>query len=198
MALTKAGVALDACQEIAQNALTEGGTGDVSGAYEATLLLQLALTTETAHTGTKVVVQVSGETSGDEDWVKFTEFVALVGTAAKENITNAPAAIGTTVFTVASTTGFITTGLRFIEDVTIFANSEWLYEKTYTTDTSVTMLDGSTRAHAVSSILYTGAESRTILIPASAQRVRVLYDNTYDADGSTVAVRSRLAEVTAI
>lgn len=198
MAPTKTDAILDACQEIAQNTLVEGATVDISDAYLAELAIQLALTTETAHTGTKVIVQVSTETSGDEDWVDWAQFVALVGTANSEVITNNPAAVATTALTVASTTGYVTTGWRFLEDVSTFANSEWLFQKTYVTNTSVTVVDGTTREHAQNSILYNVAEARVIRLPEGCVRARILYDNTYDADGSTIAVRSRSVEVTGV
>ena len=196
MALTKLGSPLDACQAVAQNVLVEGAVGDLDGAYEATLMLQLALTTETAHAGTRIVVQVSDNDAGDEDWFKLTAFMALQATAASEAITNAPAAIGTTVFTCASTTGFTAVGRRFLQDITVFANSEWLDQISYAAGVSITMVDGCARAHAQNSVLYTQADSRAILLPSTARRVRVLYDNTYAPTGSAIAVRSRITAVT--
>jgi len=35
-------------------------------------------------------------------------------------------------------------------------------------------------------------------IPDWAQRVRVVYDNTYDSDGATVAVRCRISKLTGV
>jgi hypothetical protein len=199
MALTKATVALDACQEIAQNTVLEGTTEEVSDAYDAVLYVWWALTNATAHTGTKVKVQVSTDTTGDEDWSDLTELVVGVGTTNLEVITNNPAAIGTTAFTCSSTTGYTAATWVFLEDVTTFANSEWLYLTAVAANTSVTAIDGSTREHAANSILNSQAGAMTpVAIPFSAQRVRVIYDNTYDADGATVAIKSQLVEVTAV
>lgn len=199
MALTKATVALDACQEIAQNTVLEGTTEEVSDAYDAVLYVWWALTNATAHTGTKIKVQISTDNSGDEDWSDLTELVVGIGTTNLEVITNNPAAIGTTVFTCSSTTGYTAGTWVFLEDVSTFANSEWLYLTTVTSNTSVTAIDGSTREHAQNSILNSVAGAMTpVVIPFSAQRVRVIYDNTYDADGATVAIKSQLVEVTAV
>ncbi len=60
MALTKSGIKQN-WVEVAQNALAEGATIDVSGNYDTPLIVQMALSTVTAHTGTKVTVEVSGE-----------------------------------------------------------------------------------------------------------------------------------------
>ncbi len=199
MALTKATTALDACQEIAQNTILEGTIEEVSDAFDAVLYIWWALTNATAHTGTKVKVQISTDTSGDEGWHDLTEIVFGVGTTNLEVITNNPAGAGTTVFTCASTVGYTVGTWVFIEDVSTFANSEWLLLVTVTTNTSVTAMDGSTRSHAVNSILNSVAGcAGPIPIPFGAQRIRVVYDNTYDADGATVAVKSQLVEVTAI
>jgi hypothetical protein len=202
MALTKSVAAVDTCQEIAQNTILEGATTDVSGIYEGALHIDFAITSDTTHTGTKIRVQVSCNTSGDDDWQDLYEFVSLTATSTdidSENITNNPAAVGTTAFTVASTTGFTTLGSwRFLEDVSTFANSEWMYQTAVVTNTSITVLDGSTRQHAQNSIFWTHAANYVVPIPMWANRVRIVYDNTYDADGATVAIRARISKVTAV
>ena len=197
MAKTQADAALDATQELAQNVITEGATADVSTYFEGMLSIWYALSNATAHTGTKILVQWSPDSSGDEDWHDLRSLVVGVGTTNLEVITNAPAAAGETVFTCASTIGYTVGTWVFLEDVSTFANSEWLYLTGVSSNTSVTSIDGSTREHAVSSILNSVAGCvQPIPIPSEAARVRVIYDNTYDADGATVAVKSQIGYAT--
>lgn len=200
MPLTKSSAELDAPAEVAQNAVREGTTLDVSDSYDTTLAIYTALCNTTAHTGTRVRVQVSHNASGDEDWSPLTEFIACVGTANSEVITNNPATAGTTVFTVADTTGYTADGILnvFLEDVSTFANSEWLLMVSHVSNTSITMQDGSTREHAQNSIFYNVAQVNFISVPFGVQRVRVIYDNTYDSDGATVATRCVRTKVTAV
>jgi hypothetical protein len=197
MALTKSVAALDACQEIAQNTVLEGATTDVSGCYEAMLHIWFALSNATAHTGTKIKIQVSANSSGNEDWTDYTEFVPITGTTNLEVITNNPLAAADTSITVASTTGYLV-GWIFLEDVTTFANSEWCFVTVVTTNTSLTIMDGVTREHAVNSICNSIAAVYTVGLPPATMRARIVYDNTYDADGATVAVRSAISKVTAL
>jgi hypothetical protein len=203
MALTKAVEAVDAWQEIAQDTVTEGTIVDLTSNYDSILHIDLAITTETAHTGTEILVQVSSAAADDEFWSTLKSFVSLIGTANSESITNDPLNAGEgdapDPITVASTTGYATNGTwLFLEDATI-ANSELVYQVDFVTDTSITVLNGVKRTHQNTADLYNLAiPHRPIQLPMSANRVRVVYNNTFDPDGSTVAIRSRLAKVTAI
>ena len=75
----------------------------------------------------------------------------------------------------------------------------------YAADT-ITVLDGLTNAQtAADSDFYTidtanvsAVGQYVVAIPQSANRVRVVYNNTYDTDGSTVYVRCRRSNVTAV
>jgi len=200
MALTKSVALVDACQEIAQNTMLEGAVVDVSGCYAAALHIDFAQTNATAHTGTKIRVQVSSNTpgGGDEDWHDLAEFTPAYGTTNLEAITNNPLAVGGTSITVASTTGYTPGMWVFLEDAT-FGNSEWVFVTVVTTNVSLTIVDGVTREHANTAVLNSIASRLPpIDIPDWAQRVRVVYDNTYDSDGATVAVRCRISKLTGV
>jgi len=191
--------AIDACVEVAQNAVYEGATTPVDPNYVTRLHCLLALTTETPHTGTKIMIQSSGVETGNRNWTTF-EFVRLVGTANSQVITNDPATVGTTVFTVADTTGYEDNGVRkvFLEDVNTFANSEWFELVSAASNTSLTVLDGSAIEHAVNSIFYNVAEDFEYDLPLGHDRFRVIVDNTYDDDGSTVAYQLDVTKVTGV
>ncbi len=70
---------------------------------------------------------------------------------------------------------------------------------------TVTILDNLTFTQQVDSVLY-GIDSATvsavgtyaIAMPFSASQARVIFNNQFDPDGSTVACRVRLSEVTSI
>ena len=142
---------------------------------------------------------VFGKATGDEDWTDLYAWLSITGTGTVEVITNNPLAAAGQSITVASTTGYTVNGSwRFLEDVSTFANSEWVFQTAYVADTSIAILDGVAREHAVNSIMNNIADNYTYDILDWANRVRIIYDNTYDADGATVAVRSALSKLTGI
>ena len=196
-ALTVTPSAVDEWAEVAQNAVREGATTTISDCYAANLHIEWSLSTETAHTGTKIEVQVSSHASSDEDWVIFNERTVGIGTANSEALGGAEAA-AQTVLEVASTTGLYDddeTRQIFIED-NVVANSEMCYLVSHVGNTSVTVQDGITNAHDASDTLFDIAGSFTVPIQVGYVRVRVIYDNTYDSDGSTIHTKCRITEVT--
>ena len=203
-AITKSSAEVDVWAEVAENALREGATTSVSDAYRATVTVSVASTHADAGEGMYIIVQTSATSSGDDDWTTVSggKVLALVGTANLETITNNPATAGTTVFTVASTAGYTTDGIQyvFIEDAADVTDSEIMQVVSSITDTSITVQDGSTTEHANTAVLSNLAEKYTFSIPMTANRVRVLYDNTFDSDGTapTVHTHATVDKVTGI
>lgn len=196
--ITKSGAAIDAWAEVLQNAIREGAIFDVSGNYGHGVHIDLALTSEVAHTGSEIIIQISSSSGDDEFWSDFLKFIGPTGTANAENITDNPLAAASTTIAVASTTGYATKAAwRFIEDATI-ANSELIWQTGYTTDTNITILDGTKRSHVLNTPMYNIAGTYYVRLPEEAQRVRVIINNTYDPDGATLATRTRLSRITAI
>ena len=199
--LTKSTAAIDEWAETAQNAVREGATTDVSGCYAATLHIEMALTSATAHTGTKIEIQLSSNTTGDEDWTTLTSFIGPTGTPNVEPQTENPLAAGQTTINCASTTGLYDddqTRWIFIEDTAAVANSEMVYLVSHVSDTSVTIQDGTTNEHAQNENMWDIAEKYTVSLPMTANRVRVIYDNTYDSNGATCHTKTRITKVTAL
>lgn len=182
---------------VAQGTVAESATLDTSGHYQTQLVIQAFLDSTTAHTGTEFRIQGSANTTGDEDWYDITQFVALIGTANSEAITNNPLAASSTTITCASTTGYTAGGWRAIEDGTL-ANSELIFQVGLTTDTNITILDGTTNEHAQSTNMWNIAISRSVFIGAPANRVRVVVNNTYDSDGSTLNYKVRSLDTSGI
>jgi len=196
MATTKTPANVQDWTAIAQNAVGESAVVDTSDAYEAILHVQAGLDTITAHTGTKFVIQISGATSGDEDWQNFTEFVELIGTAATDLIEDNPLTAGSTAITLTAHALTVLGKWLLIENGTL-ANSELIFESAQATN-SITCLDGTTNAHAVNTAIFNIAFTKDILLPIGVYRARVLVDNTYDADGSTLNYKVRITEVTVV
>lgn len=191
--------AVDEWAAVAQNTVREGATTSISAYYACSLHIDMAVTSTTVHTGTRIIVQVSSNTSGDEDWVDYYDFVGPTtggeGAANPEALAGAEAA-GQTVLGVVSTTG------RYDNDDGVFwifllddtvADSEMCLLVSHVVNTSVTVQDGLTNAHDASDILYDLAKNYIISIPPEFNRVRVIYDNTYDSDGSQVHCKTRIS-----
>ena len=194
--VTKAVESITDWTAVAQNTIVESATLDCA-LHEKTLLhIQAFLDTTTAHTGTRFIVQVSSNTSGDEDWQDYTEFVGLIGTAATDLIEDNPLPAGST--SIALTGHALTVRGKWlaIEDGTL-VNSELIFEVSSSAN-AVVILDGTTNAHAANVAIFNVALTQVVLIDASVNRVRVLIDNTYDSDGSTCNVRIRAGKVTSL
>lgn len=194
---TKTVAAVDEWANVAQNAVREGATVDVSGLDGAILHIDIALVAAVAHTGTAIIVQISSNTSGNEDWTELVRFSGPTGTANTEPITNNPLSAAATTATVADTGGLYEadeTRFVYIKDGTI-ANSELIFLVSAVVDTSITWLDGTTNEHAQTTPLWDIAKTYPIAIPWEANRVRVIIDNTFDADGAAVDTKTRISKV---
>lgn len=207
MALSKAMTVVQDWTAVAQNAIVESSERDVSGDHNMAVLIQAALDTITAHTGTEFIILINPHTSDDEDWFIWPGgFVELVGTALTENLTNNPLAAGQSTLTMADTAGFETNGSgideipgwRFIEDGVSLAASELIYQMAFVTDTSISWAGVNKNSHVQNTPLYNIAISKVVQLPMWAQRVKVIVNNAYDADGSTLNYRILVGEVTGV
>jgi len=181
---------------VAQNVIGESNEQDISDSLEATLVIQAALDTTTAHTGTKFIVQVAAAASGNEDWSNYAQFVGLVGTSATDLIEDNPLAAGSTSLTL---TGHVLTveGIWIlIEDATLI-NSELIFVASQAAN-AVVALDATTNAHVQNTAVFNVALTKTISFPASIGRIRLLVDNTYDDNGSSVNYKASIIEATEI
>ncbi len=197
-ALTKTSSSVDDWTACAANIINEGTTVDISDSYESVVHIQAALDSTTAHEGTKFIVQVSANTTGDEDWQNFTEFVELIGTAVTDLIEDNPLAAGSTSITLTAHTFTVEGKWLLIEDATL-ANSELVFVDSQSTN-AVVVLDGTTNAHVLNTAMYNVAFTKDVAIPLGYQRVRVVVDNSYDDDGtlSSLNYKIRITEVTGL
>lgn len=181
---------------VAQNTIGKSAELNLLGAYEAILHLQAALDTTTAHTGTKFIVQISGAASGDENWQDFVEFVALIGTAAADLIQGSTLVAGSTNIALTGHAFTVLGKWLFIEDGTL-ANSELVFESEQTTN-EIVILDGTANDHAVGVAIRNVAMVQNISLPKAATRARLIVDNTYDVNGSTLNYTARISKVTGL
>ena len=196
MALAKSSASVEDWNAVAQNTIEHSTVYDFSTAYVGFLQIQAALDTTTAHTGTKFVVQVLTNTSGDEDWSDLTQFIELIGTAATDLIENNPLNATETSITLTAHALTVVGKWLLIEDSTL-ANSELVFQ--IATDTNdIDILDGVTNAHVATTAIFNLAFVKNIYIPPPVYKARVLVINTYDADGSTLNYRVRTTKVTGI
>jgi hypothetical protein len=193
MAINKTRGAFSAWTAVALNTVSKGAEIDTSLHYLTRLHIQAFLDTAaaTAHTGTQVIIQVSSALTGDENWADHLTWDILVGTCNPEpqlHLTN-PAPIGTVLFPVTSTTGYVVADVVSpwiaLQDPTL-ANSELLQLATVVAATSLTVLDGTTRTHAKTTSIF-GNIAYSQMIPVVTKdftRMRVIMNNNKDSNGA--------------
>lgn len=136
------------------------------------------------------LIQLSGSPTGNEDWVTEREIELIQTAAAATETLTAVEPIGETVLAVASTTGFAAEDIMYIQDTGTLANSEWARLKTLITDTSLSLLDGLTRAKGAADIAWNKAEIKQHCIDLTAvKRLRVVFQHERD-EGANVHVKA--------
>jgi len=203
MALVKSVVQIQDWTAVAQNGVSESAIYDNSANYTSALNIQAFLNSTVAHQGTEFLVQVSANAAGDEDWQDLVRFMSLAGTALTITITNNPAPVGTTVFT----SGTVAAGWEVkelssrivgIKDINTLVNSELMLQTGYVSNTSITVQDDSTNAHAVNSVIYSIAMTQNIVLPTWVNRARVFVNNNYDNGGASLSYKVRASIITSL
>jgi len=183
---------IDDWAAVAEGATDESTVIDISANYMTAVHIQAFTDMNDAHEGTEFVIQVSGMSSGDEDWSDYFKFSALVGDGDAEPIDDDPLVATSTTITVSNTGGGYETAPMgkwiAIEDSTI-ANCELVWITGFTADTNFTIQDGTTNEHAKSTLVWDIAMSKTVIIPFGVgYRARVICNNGYDLDGTASSV----------
>ena len=193
-ALTITSSVIDDWAAVAEGATDESTVIDISGNFATAVHIQAFLDLDaTAHEGTEFIVQLSGASSGDEDWYDMSggSFVALVDTVNEQTLADNPLAAASTTIALADTGGnYENADIRkpewfAIEDSVSAANNELVWRTGFTADTNITIQDGTTTEHATASNMYDVAMTKTLHIPFGiAARARVICNNGYDSDGT--------------
>lgn len=183
---------------VAEDATGESAVIDISSNYVTAIHLWAFTDMNDPHEGTEFIIQISANSSGDEDWTTYTKFIELVGDGDAEPIDDDPLAAEATTITISDTGGGYETEPMgkwiAIEDSTL-ANSELVWLTNFTTDTSITIQDGTTNAHAKSTLIWDVAFAKTIIIPMGAgSRARVICNNGYDGDGTASSLNWKVGK----
>ena len=181
---------------VAQNTLVKSSELDLSDAYMAILHVQGALDSTTAHTGTQFILQIAGAASGNEDWGDLTPFVELIGTAVTDLIEDDPLAATSTAIALTGHAYTTEGAWLLIEDATL-ANSELVRVASQTAN-EVVIMDGTTNAHVVNTPIFNVAFTKNLILSGGVYRARIIVDNTYSANGSTLDYKVTVTKVTVV
>lgn len=173
--ITKAYAVALAHQAVAHPATVVGSALDVSTKLAMTLLLFHASVEATANTNSgKFLVQVSGASSGTEDWITVYEFDATVSTADTEAMT-ATEPVGETDLAVSSITGFAANDLLYIQDAGTVGDGEWARCREVVAS-HIHLVDGLTNAKDSSDVIWNDADMWTCSLDLTAvARVRTIF-----------------------
>ena len=191
---TKVGSQVDEWAVVTAATMREGAVVDIASNLRLALEITICKVEAVAHDGNcMIVIEVSGNTSGDEDWTELLELTITVETASTTTLDAEAAAAATTVPLIA-TANFTTKGdLYLIKNGTI-ANSEIVRNNGYSDGVSITILDGLTNTQQNGVSIFTSVEQFAIMVSPEYRRVRVLVNNK-DADCDVMS-RTRIAQVT--
>ena len=185
------GVAL-AHQLITHPATVAGSVIDVSTILGATVLMYHGFIEATANTNPgSFIVQISGASSGDEDWADIGEFPAVTGTPDDEALTaSEPAA--EKVLAVASTAGFAAGDKVYIQDAGTVADGEWGMVEQIVTNTSIDLVSGLTNAKDSSDFIFNNAQRFSMYVDCTAVgRIRVIFMHE-GATGADVHIKAQV------
>lgn len=191
---TKDGSQIDEWAVITAATIREGSATSIADDMRISVEVTICKVEAVAHDGeAEITLEVSGNTTGDEDWTELL-FVKTTAETASTTTLDVEAAAAATTIPLTATANFITKGDRyFIKNGTI-ANSEIVRNNGYSDGVSITILDGLTNTQQNGVSIYTSVEQWAISIPAEYRRFRVLINNA-DADCDIVS-RTRVAKVT--
>lgn len=193
---TKTGSQIDEWAVISAASMREGATESILSDIEVALEITVCKVEAVAHDGEcYIIIEVSGNTSGDEDWTELVTFQINAETA-KTTTLDAEAATTATVIPLTATGDFDTKGDKyFIKNGTI-ANSEIVRNNGVNAGVSITILDGLTNTQQNGVSIYNPVEPFAFVLPSAYRRCRVLINNL-DTDCDVVS-RTRISKVTDI
>lgn len=173
-----AGTAILSHQAVTHPDTVKGSAQDVSTKLAASIMLFHASVEAAANTNPGVfLVQVSGSSSGDEDWATVQALTADATTADTEAMT-ATEPVAETVLACASTTGFVAGDLLYIQDTGTLADSEWARCQEVVLNTSINLIDGLTTQKDNADVIWNDANVFYVSLDLTAvSRVRVVFQH---------------------
>jgi hypothetical protein len=117
----------------------------------------------------------AGDGSATEHWVSVLKLYAK-GTTPDSEAMTATEPIGETVLAVASTTGFVTEDLLYIQDTGTLADSEWGECRKVVSNTSIDLVDGLTTQKDSSDVIWNDASMFVVRLDlTSVESFRVIW-----------------------
>jgi len=191
---TKTGAEIDAWAVVSAADQRVGADIDIPDDIGIVVEIHRCKVEAVAHDGEAYsIIEVSGETSGGEDWVEFFKMQTQAETAATSAVDAESAAAAKTVY-LTSTTGLETLGDRYLIKDATPANSELVRNDGFANDDYITVVDNLTNTHADTADIYTTVEEFQVHIPPEYRRARVITVNN-DAD-CDMMTRTRVAKIT--
>lgn len=173
----------DGIEIIAHQAITHpnsvvGSAIDVLDKSAIAILLFHASVQATTNTNPGVfLIQISGSSSGNEDWVTIQEYTATISLADREVIT-AIEPIGETILVVSSISGFDDKDKLYIQDTGTLLDSEWALCQRIVSGppNSINLVDGLTNAKDASDVIWNDADTWIYQVDLTTiTRIRVLF-----------------------
>ncbi len=193
---TKSGAQIDEWAVVSAASIREGANTSIVDDVQIAIEITSAKVEAVAHDGEDLyTVEVSSNTSGDEDWTELVSFKGTLGTADTTTL-DAEATAPTSTIPLTATTNFETLNDRyFIKNGTI-ANSEIVRNNGFSSGVSITVLDNITNTQQSGLSIYNIVDQWVVSIPAEFRRYRVLvYNGDADCD---IVTRTREAKATDI
>lgn len=191
---TKTGSQVDEWAVVSAASMREGAIENIPDDIEVTLEITICKVEAVAHDGEcHIIIEVSGNTIGDEDWTELITFKINAETAATTTL-DVEASATDTLIPLAATGNFDTKGDRFFIKNGTIANSEIVRNNGVNAGVSITILDGLTNTQQNGVSIYTSVEQFAMTISGTYRRCRVLVNNL-DADCDVVS-RTRMSKVT--
>jgi hypothetical protein len=191
---TKSGAQVDEWAQITANDTREGAA--ISVPDDIGILVEVAVAHDSvnAHAnGAQVIIEGSGETSGDEDWSEILSVRSDGGTAKQANVD--VESTGTSLY-IDLTTGFESRISKYFVKNNTIANSEIVRMKSFVTDDYLGLVDSMTNTQQTTADVFNIVNDWVFRIPKEFRRARVLVFND-DAD-CTICSRTRKALATDI
>lgn len=187
------GTSLLSLQTCASGAVVLGTAADVSTKLAATVFVHVGRTATTALTnGAKIRVEASSKSSLDGHWFPLAEFITGVAASTTTATLTTGTTAGDTVLPMTTTAGIVIGDLVYIREAGGETNSEFGRVKTVTTNTSVTIEDGTLFNHTVTTTLvWSKAEFFVAQLDLTAiGRIRVVVDCAYALSGQTIVAEA--------
>lgn len=195
------GSALLSLQTCASGAVVIGSAIDVSTLWEMFVAIHLGRTATTALTNpAKIRIEASPETSGNDSWVSIAEFLSdTLASTTTATLTTATTA-GATVLPMTTTAGILVGDMVYIQEAGGQTNSEFRRVITVTANTSITVEEGCTYAHTVTTTKVWSKANywAARLNVAPYMRVRMVADCAYAASGQTIVAEGKYSTLTSI